>query len=61
MEWKESPSMFTSATKTVTDLSNNQIHRGTKQLPHLLDIQEESCSNATTSQCIEKRAVAKGS
>jgi hypothetical protein len=37
-------------------LVNNQIHRGTKQLPHRLELQAESCSNATTSQCVVQPA-----
>jgi hypothetical protein len=57
MGWKESSTVFTSATETVADLANDQITQGNKQPPHHLDIQAESCSNKKTSQCIEKRAV----
>jgi hypothetical protein len=50
MGWKESPPVFTSTTETVADLANNQIQQGTKQQPHFLELQAESCSNATASQ-----------
>jgi hypothetical protein len=48
MGWKESPPVFTLATETVTDLANGQIQQGTKQPPHRLDHNSESCSMAAT-------------
>jgi hypothetical protein len=48
MGWKESPLVFTYATDTVTDLANDQIQQGTKQPPHRLDHNSESCSMAAT-------------
>jgi hypothetical protein len=51
--------VFTSATETVTELANDQIAQGTKHPPHCLESQDESCSNAATSQCVEKQATAK--
>jgi hypothetical protein len=50
MGWKDSPLVFTLATGTVDDLVNDQIHQGTKQPSHRLELQAESCSNSTTSQ-----------
>jgi hypothetical protein len=43
----------------VTDLANYQIQQGIKQPPHRLEIQADSCSNATTSQCVEQQATLK--
>jgi hypothetical protein len=56
MGWKESPPVFTSATETVAELANNRIQQGTKQLPHILELQAESCDNATTSLGVVKKA-----
>jgi hypothetical protein len=56
MGWKESPPVFTSATKKTPDLANNQIQQGTKHPPHRLELQSKSYSNVPTSQHMVQQA-----
>jgi hypothetical protein len=47
--WKESPPIFTAATKTITDLANVAIKEGVLQKPHRLELVAETDSNIISS------------